>query len=324
MKLVAGDIGGTHARFAIATVDAGRVVSIDEERILRTSDFPTLQLAWQHYRAGLNCSPPRQAALAVAAPVGAEVISFTNNPWVVFPSKLNDELAIDSHILLNDFAAIGHAIAQAEPSDFLHLAGPIGDLPVCGTISVIGPGTGLGVAYVVRDGVSYTVRETEGGHIAYAPNDPFEDQIVADLRRRFQRVSAERVVSGPGLLDIYRTLARLEREPMPTCDATTLWASALDASDSLEATAVDRFCGALGSVAGDLVLAQGASAAVVAGGLGFRLRRRLLSSPFVSRFADKGRFQEAMSLVPVKLIVRREPGLFGAASAFAQNEAAGD
>jgi glucokinase len=321
MRLIAADIGGTHARFAVATIQAGSVLSMEEDRTFKTADFSTLQSAWRYYRAGLTGRPPRHAALAVAAPVGAERIHFTNNPWVLSPRTLNDELEIDSHILLNDFAAIGHAIAHAEASDLQHLAGPPGDLPARGIISVIGPGTGLGVAYVALDGVGYSVHETEGGHIAYAPNDLVEDQIVADLRRRFQRVSAERVVSGSGLLDIYRTLARLERAPMPKCDATTLWASALDASGGLEARAVERFCGALGSVAGDLVLAQGASAAVIAGGLGFRLRHRLPRSPFGSRFADKGRFQEAMSQVPVKVIVRREPGLFGAAAAFAQHEA---
>jgi glucokinase len=182
---------------------------------------------------------------------------------------------------------------------------------------VVGPGTGLGVAHLWRDGAGhYRVQATEGGHIDFAPLDEIEDAILVRLRQRHRRVSVERVVSGPGLVDIHEVLASLEGRAVPPRDDKALWQAGLDGSDSLAAAAVDRFCMALGAVAGDLALAQGASGVVVAGGLGFRIKDTLLRSDFAGRFCAKGRFAGMMAAMPVKLITHPQPGLLGAAAAF--------
>jgi glucokinase len=192
---------------------------------------------------------------------------------------------------------------------------------VTGTISIIGPGTGLGVAHVWREGADYRVQATEGGHIDFAPLDSIEDAILARLRTRHRRVSVERVVSGPGIVDIYETLASMEGRAITPLDDRTIWTRAMSGEDALAAAAADRFCLSLGSVAGDLALAQGASGVVIAGGLGLRIRDQLVRSGFPERFVAKGRFENFMAALPVKLITHPQPGLFGAAAAFARRYA---
>ena len=319
-EIVAVDIGGTHARFALAEVAEGKVVRLGPETTLKTAAHAGFGSAWAAFGAGLDRPLPRAAAIAVAGPVQGDVIRFTNNPWVIRPALLSQKLGADEHLLVNDFAAVAHAVAQAGSEHFLHLAGSDMPLPQ-GTISIVGPGTGLGVAHLWRGASGYRVTATEGGHIDYAPLDAIEDAILARLRMRHRRVSVERVVAGPGLAAIYETLATLEHRAVVPLRDEQLWALAMSGEDSLAAAALDRFCLALGSVAGDLALAQGASATVIAGGLGYRIREHLLRSGFAERYRAKGRFEAMMAGLPVKLMVHPQPGLLGAAAAFAQHAA---
>jgi glucokinase len=321
--LVVVDIGGTHARFAIARIAADGAISLDDPETLHTADHVSFQTAWEAFRTRKGGNLPAAVSMAIAGPVGspgnlAPVIRFTNNPWIIRPALINDKLGVERFTLVNDFAAVAHAVARAEDDQFLHLAGPDAPLGRTGTISVIGPGTGLGVAHLWRSASHTHVQATEGGHIDFAPLDTIEDAILARLRRRHNRVSVERVVAGPGIVDIYQALAALEHRTEPERDAIDIWTRAASGDDSLAAAAVDRFCLSLGSVAGDLALAQGGFAGVViAGGLGYRIRETLLTSGFAARFKAKGRFESLMATIPVKLIVHPQPGLFGAAAAFA-------
>ena len=318
-QLVVVDIGGTHARFAIATISSAGAITLGEPATLHTADHASFQTAWEAFRARNGGTLPRAVSMAIAGPVGGEVIRFTNNPWIIRPALITAKLDVDHFTLVNDFAAVAHAVARADDSQFLHLAGPDEPLRPSGTISVIGPGTGLGVAHVWRDGAAYRVQATEGGHIDFATLDSIEDAILARLRKRHNRVSVERVVAGPGIVDIYQTLAAIEGRAVPERDAIEIWTAGQDGSESLAAAAVDRFCLSLGSVAGDITLAQGGFAGVViAGGLGYRIRETLRTSGFAQRFRAKGRFESLMASIPVKLIVHPQPGLFGAAAAFAE------
>lgn len=321
--LVVVDIGGTHARFAIASIGDDGAISLDTPETLRTADHASFQTAWEAFRNRKGGSLPPAVSMAIAGPVGspgnlAPVIRFTNNPWIIRPALIPEKLGVTSYTLVNDFAAVAHAVARADDSQFLDLAGPDVPLGREGTISVLGPGTGLGVAHLWRSGSAYRVQATEGGHIDFAPLDSIEDAILARLRSRHNRVSVERVVAGPGIADIYQALAALENRTEPERDAIEIWDLGTSGADSLAAAAVDRFCLALGSVAGDLALAQGGFAGVViAGGLGYRIRDTLLASGFAARFKAKGRFESLMAGIPVKLIVHPQPGLFGAAAAYA-------
>lgn len=325
--VVVVDIGGTHARFAIASIAADGTIALDEPETLHTADHASFQTAWQAFRERKGGTLPKAVSMAIAGPVGSPgnpnpVIRFTNNPWIIRPALINEKLGVERFTLVNDFAAVAHAVARADDSQFLHLAGPDKPLGREGTISVIGPGTGLGVAHLYRTDSHYRVQATEGGHIDFAPLDSIEDAILARLRQRHIRVSAERVVAGPAIVDIYQALAALEHRTVAEQDAITIWNLGTSGEDSLAAAAVDRFCLSLGSVAGDLALAQGGFAGVViAGGLGYRIRETLLASGFGSRFKAKGRFESLMANIPVKLIVHPQPGLFGAAAAFASEHA---
>jgi glucokinase len=317
--IVAVDIGGTHARFAIATIGADGTIVLGEPATLHTRDHGSFQLAWQAFRDMNGGILPDAVSFAVAGPVGGEVIKFTNNPWILRPARIQEMLGPSRQTIVNDFAAVAHAVARANESDFLHLTGPEEPLPASGTLSVLGPGTGLGVAHLWRDPArGYHVQATEGGHIDYAPLDLIEDAILARLRRRHNRVSVERVVSGPGIVDIYATLAAMEHKAIHEMSDVEIWTAAAAGEDSLAVAAVDRFCLALGAAAGDYALAHGASGVVIAGGLGYRIRETIKSSGFAERFRAKGRFANLMAAMPVKLIIHPQPGLFGAAAAFAR------
>jgi len=322
MQIVAVDIGGTHARFAIAEITDGRVVSLAEPVTLKTAEHASFQTAWEAFGAGLGGAVPRHAAIAIATPIVGDVLKLTNNPWIIRPALIDEKLGLDGHVLVNDFEAVGHAVAQLPDDYFRHLSGPDAALPAQGIISILGPGTGLGVAHVLRARDGYHVLPCEGGHIDFAPLDAIEDAILARLRRRFRRVSVERIVCGPGLLNIYEALAELEGRAVQASDDKAIWSAALDGSDSLAAAALDRFCLSLGSVAGDIALAQGGQAVVIAGGLGLRLADHLPRSGFGERFTAKGRFEAMMGRLPVRLIVHPQPGLFGAAAAFAREQMA--
>ena len=318
-QLVSVDIGGTHARFAIATLADDGSIELGEPETLHTVDHASFQTAWEDFRERKGGTLPRNVSIAIAGPVGGDVIKFTNNPWIIRPALVKEKLDVDAYTIVNDFGAVGHAVARAGEEHFIHLTGPEQPLAEEGTISVLGPGTGLGVAHLYRDGEGgYRVQATEGGHIDFAPLDLIEDAILARLRKRHNRVSVERVVAGPAIVDIYQTLAEMEGKPTRQEDDVAIWTRGMEVGDSVAAAAVDRFCLSLGSVAGDIALAQGGfGGVVIAGGLGFRIRDTLLKSGFAERFRAKGRFESLMGTIPVKLITHPQPGLFGAAAAFA-------
>jgi len=321
-ELVAVDIGGTHARFALAQVNDDGRIELDDPQTLHTDDHASFQTAWEDYRARMGGTLPDDVALAIAGPINGDVIRFTNNPWVIRPAMVREKLGVKRYTIVNDFEAVAHAIAQLDDEHFLYLAGPDQPLAQQGTISVIGPGTGLGVAHMWRDDAgSYRVQATEGGHADFAPVDTIEDAILARLRKRHTRVSVERIVSGPGICEIYATLAAMENRAIPELDDIELWTKGTsptqDGGDSLAAAAVDRFCLALGSVAGDIALTQGGfGGVVIAGGLGYRIRETLKGSGFAERFRFKGRYEQLMASIPVKIVSHPQPGLLGAATAF--------
>jgi len=318
-QLVSVDIGGTHARFALATIAADGAIALEDPITLHTDDHASFQTAWEDFRKQKGGVLPNAVALAIAGPITGDVIRFTNNPWVIRPALVKEKLGVARYSIVNDFAAVAHAVARAPEDQFLHLSGPEQPLPAEGTISVIGPGTGLGVAHLWRSADEYRVQATEGGHIDFAPVDSIDDLILARLRKRHNRVSAERVVSGPGIVEIYQALGAMEKRALPEVDDIEIWTRGMAGEDSLAAAAVDRFCLSLGSVAGDIALVQGGfGGVVIAGGLGYRLRDILPRSGFAERFQHKGRYEQLMASIPVKLITHPQPGLFGAAAAFAR------
>ncbi len=310
MRIAVADVGGTNARFALAEAAGGRVVALDEPVVLAARDHKGLAEAWQAFGASLAGPLPRHAAFALAGPITGGPVRFVNSPWLVDPQVLDAELGLERSLLLNDFGAMAHAADALGPEHFVHLFGPDVGLPERGAISVIGPGTGLGVAVLQRRGRDVAILETEGSHIHFAPLDEAEVRVSAAIAAQYGRTAVERVVSGPGLGDIVRTFA-----PADTRDDADLWAAAVAGEES---HALGLFLASYGAVAGDLSLAHGAFAVVLTGGLTARLLPHLPGSAFHARFCAKGRYRVRMEAIPVKLIVHPQPGLFGAAAAFAR------
>jgi glucokinase len=317
-QIAVADVGGTHARFALATIENGSVVGLGDPVTLKTSEHGSFQLAWQEFGRRPGIELPNELAIAFAGPVGGEVLKLTNNPWVIRPALIRERLGVERYTIVNDFGAVAHAVATLGEEHFRHICGPDARLPEHGVISIVGPGTGLGVAALLRTAGRYDVIETEGGHVDFAPLDELEDRILKELRRSFRRVSVERIASGRGLWNLYVALGAIEDKVLAFQDDKELWAAALEGSDSIANAALDRLCLTLGAVAGDMALAQGAAAVVIAGGVGLRLADYLPQSGFRDRFIAKGRFERRMDEMPVKLITHPQPGLIGAAAAFAK------
>jgi glucokinase len=199
-QIAVADVGGTHARFALADIEGGTVVSLGEPETLKTAEYASFQTAWEEFGRRKQIDLPKELAIAFAGPVGGEMLKLTNNPWVIRPALIHERLGVDRYTIVNDFGAVGYAVATLGDEHFRHLCGPETALPAEGVISIVGPGTGLGVAALLKRAGRYEVIETEGGHVDFAPLDSLEDKILTQLRRNFAgfRSSASRPGRGCG------------------------------------------------------------------------------------------------------------------------------
>jgi glucokinase len=312
MKIVVGDIGGTHARFALAELRRGEPPLMGEMRKYRSRDHPGLASAWAAFERDSG-RLPRMAALGIAAPIEGQVLRFVNSGWEIDRTTLAAGLGLDQLLLLNDFGAVANAVSVLPGEHLERLCGPDVPLGDEGIATVIGPGTGLGVSILIRRGGRVEIVETESAHIAFAPQTDAEAALERAVRARHGRCSVERIVSGPGLLEIY---AHLGGGPWDELDAGTLWTAAVEGSDPLAERALDLLVGCFGAAAGDVSLAHGSTSLVVTGGLANRMKDRLAAPSFHARFVDKGRYRQRMERIPVFLSTYAEPGLLGAAVAF--------
>mgnify|MGYP003575238757 CR=1 FL=1 len=321
-QIVVADIGGTNARFALATLARGARPTISNVTRMPAADYPGLEEAWRDFAATLGEGRPRRAAIAIAAPMRGAVLTFTNSDWRIDPDGIERQLGLDEVLLLNDFDAAAHAVDVLEPDELAHIGGPDRPLRKTGLVRLIGPGTGLGVAMLAYPpgGGPPLAGATEGGHVGFAPQDEVEAAIAERVHARHGRVSTERLVSGPGLVDIQEGLAALEGISPVHVDDKALWAAAIAGEDRLAAAALDRFCLIFGAVAGDIALVQGAGAVVLGGGISPRIRDHLRAGGFVRRFTDKGRYRDYMAAIPIRMMTHSEPGLLGAAVAMARRD----
>ena len=319
-RSLVGDIGGTHARFALAEVQGGQVKLI-EPRTYEDRDHPTLLAAVNAYLSDVKGERPRQAVLAVAGPVTDGAVAFTNARWTLSEAALKAEAGFTSARLINDFTAQAHGAPRLGPEG-LRRIGPDGEGQSGGSIAVLGPGTGFGVGGLIREGGRTAAVSGEGGHIAFAPCDELEVEILRRLAPEHGRVSVERLLSGPGLHDLYRTLADIDSAPAPLADERAVQAAA-EAGDPLAVRAVERFCMILGATAGDIALVMGARGGVyISGGVAQKLAGWIAKGGFRARFEDKGRFAGYMRAIPTFLIVEPYAALIGAASLLTELETA--
>lgn len=315
-KLVA-DIGGSNIR--LGWLD-GEHRAVQHVRQLKVADFPSPVEAVRAYlddiRAdcGTAATPPRRAAFAVATPVAGDLIDLTNGLWRFSTEATRVSLGLDELLMLNDFAALAYSLPDLGP-DQLRAHGGVMPRPQ-GTLAVIGPGTGLGVAGLVETSRGWVVVAGEGGHATLAAGDDFEAELLAVVRREHPHVSAERVLSGIGLPALCRAVASVQGGPVPSRSTEEIVALGLAQSDPVCDRTLDVFCALLGSFAGNVALTLGARGGVyIGGGIVPRLGERFFASAFRQRFEAKGRFQSYLAEVPTAVITDTLTALVGAARA---------
>jgi len=311
-----GDVGGTNARFALIDAE-GRVRNL---QIYPAADYAALGDVIADYleRTVGGRRLPR-AVIAAAGPVLDGEIEFTNLDWQVSEGDLLAQFDFEAVRLLNDFAAQALACPLLS-GDSLRPIGPrLRGGSECPML-VLGAGTGFGVAGLARSERGDTAISTEGGHAAFAPSDDVEVEVWNQLRTLHGRVSIERILSGRGLYELYVVLAGLKQAEVVLGDEKAVFDAAAK-GDGLANETLDRFCGILGSVAGDLALSFGARGGVfVSGGIAPRMAERLVNGAFRARFEDKGRLKPYLEQIPTSLVLHPYPALIGASRELAMME----
>lgn len=312
-----GDVGGTNARFALAHNVDGRPV-LEHVESFPAEIHPTFLDGVKAYLDGCPLKPTG-GVIAVAGPVTDGAIDLTNSPWRVSEDELQT-LGLKPIRLINDFEALAWGAPVVPEDELASLGGPAQGDPHA-AIALVGPGTGFGVSALARDAHGHEMAlPSEGGHACFAPGDEIEDEVLRILRRRYDRVSIERLICGPGLLNLHRALAEIDGRETHIDDPAQITAQALEDPTSPCGATLARFCAMLGAVAGDIALTTGARGGVyIAGGIAPRILPFIQASPFRRRFERKGRFQDYMAAIPTKVILHRHAALLGAARvAFAE------
>lgn len=315
--LLVGDVGGTNARFALARMINGRP-RLEHFKGFPAETHPTFLDGVKAYLDGCPVKPTG-GVIAVAGPVTDGAIDLTNSPWRVSEGELQT-LGLNPIRLINDFEALAWGAPVVPEDELASLGGPAQGDPHA-AIALVGPGTGFGVSALARDAHGREMAlPSEGGHACFAPGDEVEDEVLRILRRRYDRVSIERLICGPGLLNLHRALAEIDGRETHIDDPAQITAQALDDPNSPCGATLARFCAMLGAVAGDIALTTGARGGVyIAGGIAPRILPFIQASPFRRRFERKGRFQDYMAAIPTKVILHKHAALLGAARvAFAE------
>jgi glucokinase len=310
LRRLVSDIGGTNARFALVDEHGWPT----EEKILQTSDFPGVVDAANAYLAGRAVDG---VVLVVAGPVESDQIALTNCPWAFSLAETKRALGVSHLVAVNDFVAQALSLPRLDHADFDKLIGgePLDDRP----IAVIGPGTGLGVAGLLKVGERYHPMATEGGHVSFAPRDDVEIGVLAILRKRYGRVSNERLLSGPGLVNLASALAELEGRDFQIDGPAHVVQRAEGGACPICVDAIQRFCSLLGAAAGDLALSYGARGGVyLTGGMIAHLGQHFDTDRVIEAFIDKGRFGAYLKVMPLFRVLRTDTGLIGAAAAALQ------
>ena len=312
------DIGGTNARFG--WVAAGSDV-VSHVGTLPGAGFDGPAAAASAYLASLAAQlgdayqPPRAAAFAVATAVGQDEIALTNSGWRFSRRATREALALDELLMLNDFEALALSLPHLQPRQ-LRAIGTSLPAPQAGSMAVIGPGTGLGVAGIVPTRGGWAAVAGEGGHATLSAADDFDAALLAAVRGRYAHVSAERLLSGIGLPVLHQGVAAVLGQPQPVLAAEEIVERGLQRQDAVCDRTLDAFCALLGSFAGNVALVMGARGGVfIGGGIVPRLGERFFASQFRARFEAKGRFEDYLRAIPTALITDTLVALTGAAVA---------
>lgn len=312
------DVGGTHIRFGIAVggPDSGPL-DVHCVRRYAVRAHESIAHAAQHYRNDTPGVPEAlsRAAVAVAGRVDADRVQLTNSAWSFSARDLSESQRFKSLRVVNDFEAVGHAVGALRAEDLRPIGPQRIALPVKkGACAIVGVGTGLGVGGFIAHGDGYHVLATEGGHASFAPTNERSIDVLRWLRKKYGRVSAERVLSGVGLANVYQALCETAGQHVPELSAAEITKRAADGSDGNCVEAVGLFCELLGSFAGDVALTMGAwSGVLISGAMLQHFDRATLERRVRSGFEYKGRFAPTLRSIPIETITHPHVELLGAA-----------
>ncbi|MHB2026126.1 MAG: glucokinase [Elusimicrobiota bacterium] len=319
--ILAGDVGGTNTRLAVFSSIKAKPEAAERLEIFPSRDFKNLSDAVEKFIAEREVSVAA-ACFGVAGPVKDGRVEATNLPWNVDSRDLSRALGGAPVVLLNDLEANAWGLAALGPEDFEVLNA--GDFDVAGNQGLIAAGTGLGEALLVWNGIGRVISASEGGHADFAPRSEIEIELFQFLMKEFGRVSYERVVSGPGLFNIYRFLRqkcggresdRLLEGLRSDDPAAAISRSAASGEDEVCARAVDIMVSIYGAEAGNLALKIMARGGIfIGGGIAPKLLSKLKEPAFMAAFSDKGRMSRVLKSIPVRVILNDKAALLGAAS----------
>jgi len=309
-----GDIGATHARFGLVSPD-GKVL---HSRTFADMDYPTIEAALAAFLEERGPLPmPHRGAIAIASPITGDQVAMTNHPWRFSIRELGERFGFARLEVINDFTALALALPRLQPEDRLAVGG---GGAVTGTpIGVLGPGSGLGVSGLVPSKSGWIPLTGEGGHATMAPASDRESAVLDRMRQHFDHVSAERILSGPGLVNLYNTVAQLDGVPARGYAAPQITDLATRAADPLCVETLAIFCAMLGTMAGNLALTLGARGGVyIGGGIVPRLGQTFIASSFRERFEAKGRFRSYLEAIPTFVVTHPLPAFLGCTALLAQ------
>jgi glucokinase len=321
--ILAGDVGGTNVRLALFEEKDGRLVSREESRFA-SREQAGLERPVEAFLGGRSAEA---AGFGVAGPVQHGRCEATNLPWVVDASVLARRLGLGRVALVNDLYANALGLFELSDADFAVLNAGVADPE--GNGALIAAGTGLGEAYLVRSGGRLVPQASEGGHASFAPRGPVEIDLLRHLQRKWSHVSVERVLSGPGFVELYAFERARAGIPEPAWlteeiaregdPAPAVTRAGLSGRDEVAGRALDRFLAIYGAEAGNLALKILATAGVwIGGGIAPKLLPKLQDGTFLGAFGDKGRLAPVLAKIPVKVITNDRCALLGAARAGAQ------
>ncbi|CDG22744.1 Glucokinase [Xenorhabdus poinarii G6] len=304
-----GDIGGTNARLALCDIDTGQLSAVE---FYPCAHYASLEIVIRQYLQQQDCDV-NDGCIAIACPVTDDIIRMTNHSWCFSVNQMKTSLGWERFEVINDFTAVSLAIPVLQTNDVIQIGGkqPQAKRP----IAVYGAGTGLGVAHLIHTGNQWISLPGEGGHVDFAPDSEEEDHLLNVLRKEYGHVSAERVLSGPGLVNIYRSLQKLNNQSVEDLTPSDISDRALNGNCPICKQALELFCRALGRFGGNLALNISAFGGVyIAGGIVPRFLEFFQTSGFRQGFENKGRFTHYLRDIPVYLITHDKPGLLGAGS----------
>ncbi|MBJ3815159.1 glucokinase [Shimwellia pseudoproteus] len=302
-----GDVGGTNTRLALCDLENG---VISRAQTYSGLDYPSLEAAVKTYLAEQQVTVS-EGCIAIACPITGDWVAMTNHSWAFSIAEMKQNLGFSHLDIINDFTAVSMAIPVLNADDLIQFGGqaPQENKP----IAVYGAGTGLGVSHLVHVDKRWINLPGEGGHVDFAPNSEEEALILDVLRGELGHVSAERVLSGPGLVNLYRAIVKADGRQPDNLQPKDITRRALDDSDIDCRRALSLFCVLMGRFGGNLALNLGTFGGVyIAGGIVPRFMEFFKASGFRGAFEDKGRFKAYVQDIPVFLITHDKPGLLGA------------